>query len=150
MLAIHSGWIVFPPSFPARGTGWRKRREPETLFFAAWIALFFGGRESSYSSRVRPAICCQMAGAACASWPRVYRPNGWRPPSRRNSRWRSRWHGQLPARDGYRAFAATLRGPSSGHRVWVDNDWGLRYYLEADHGCPRAKVQQVRPTIFNP
>ena len=47
--------------------------------------------------------------------------------------------------DGYRTFAAALRGPSAGHRVWVDNDWGLRYYLENDHGLPARKGQQVRP-----
>ena len=47
--------------------------------------------------------------------------------------------------DGYRAFAAALRGPSAGHRVWVDNDWGLRYYLEADHALPASKGQSLRP-----
>jgi hypothetical protein len=29
--------------------------------------------------------------------------------------------------------------------VWVDNDWGLRYYLEADHALPARKGQHVRP-----
>jgi hypothetical protein len=47
--------------------------------------------------------------------------------------------------DGYRAFAASLRVPSARHRVWVDNDWGLRYYLEADHALPARKGQHVRP-----
>jgi hypothetical protein len=47
--------------------------------------------------------------------------------------------------DGYRTFAAGLRGTSAGHRVWVDNDWGLRYYLESDHALPARKGQHVRP-----
>jgi hypothetical protein len=47
--------------------------------------------------------------------------------------------------DGYREFAAALHQPTAGHRVWVDNDWGLRYYIEADHGLPARKGQQVRP-----
>jgi hypothetical protein len=40
---------------------------------------------------------------------------------------------------------AALRGPSSGHRVWVDNDWGLRYYLKATMVCPRAKACTCDP-----
>ena len=47
--------------------------------------------------------------------------------------------------DGYRTFAASLRAPSEGHRVWVDNEWGLRYYLESDHALPARKGQHVRP-----
>jgi hypothetical protein len=47
--------------------------------------------------------------------------------------------------DGYRTFAAALHAPSAGHRVWVDNDWGLRYYLESDHALPARKGQHVRP-----
>src|SRR5262249_54081406 len=47
--------------------------------------------------------------------------------------------------DGYRRFAAQIHAASAGHRVWVDNDWGLRYYLEADHALPARKGQHVRP-----
>jgi hypothetical protein len=46
--------------------------------------------------------------------------------------------------DAYREFAAEIRGVTSGHRVWVDNDWGLRYYLEADHALPAVKGQVLR------
>ncbi len=47
--------------------------------------------------------------------------------------------------DGYRAFAASLRGPAEGHRVWVDNDWGLRYYLESQGALAARKDEALRP-----
>ena len=47
--------------------------------------------------------------------------------------------------DGYRQFAESLRGPAAGHRVWVDGEWGLRYYLEADGALPLKKTQRLRP-----
>jgi hypothetical protein len=46
--------------------------------------------------------------------------------------------------DGYRQFAASIRPATAGHRVWVDNDWGLRYYIEADHGRPVLRGQRLR------
>ena len=46
--------------------------------------------------------------------------------------------------DGYRTFAASLRGPSEGHRVWVDNEWGLRYYLEAQGALAARKDERLR------
>src|SRR5262249_35186489 len=43
-LAIHSWFIVFPLLvLPAAIAAWRKRREPETLFLLAWIAIFLAG-----------------------------------------------------------------------------------------------------------
>ena len=44
MLFIHSWFIVFPALVPAAAiAAWRKRKEPETLFLLAWIAIFFAG-----------------------------------------------------------------------------------------------------------
>ena len=43
-LLVHSWFLVFPALVPgAILAAWRKRREPETLFLLAWIALFFAG-----------------------------------------------------------------------------------------------------------
>jgi hypothetical protein len=47
--------------------------------------------------------------------------------------------------DGYREFAATLAPDAASHRVWVDAEWGLRYYLEAEGALPLAKDQMVQP-----
>jgi hypothetical protein len=47
--------------------------------------------------------------------------------------------------DGYRKFAATLAKDASDHRVWVDAEWGLRYYLESEGALPLSKEQIVQP-----
>jgi hypothetical protein len=144
MLFIHSWWIVFPALVPgAILAAWRKRREPDTQFLMAWIGLFFAGAVVVFfagsaryllpmaapvcllASRLRvkwlaPAVAVQLAiGLALA----VVNYQHW---------------------DGYRAFAAELRQVSAGHRVWVDNDWGLRYYIESDHGVAARKGQALR------
>jgi len=47
--------------------------------------------------------------------------------------------------DGYRQFAHSLRLAAAGHRVWIDGEWGLRYYLESDGALPLKKTQRLRP-----
>jgi hypothetical protein len=145
MIFIQSWFIVFPTLVPPLAiAAWRKRRDPATLFLLLWIgifllcgmAIFFAGSAryllpiaapvAILASRLptkylAPAFAAQLAiglGLATANY--------------------QHW-------DGYRQFAARIRAASAGHRVWVDNDWGLRYYLEADHGLPARKGQRVRP-----
>jgi hypothetical protein len=145
MLLIHSWFIVFPALVPFAFAGaWRKRREPDTLFLLAWIAIFlacglpiFFAGSARYllpiaapvcilASRlpvkfVAPSFAAQLAlglGLAAANY--------------------QHW-------EGYRGFAARLKPPAPGHRFWVDNDWGLRYYLEARGALPARKGQLVRP-----
>ena len=145
MLFIHSWWIVFPALVPgAAAIAWRRRREPETLFLLAWIGIFFAGALAIFFSGSARYLLPMAAPVAILA-----------------SRLRARWLAPCFAMqlalglalatvnyqhwDGYRTFAAALRGPSAGHRVWVDNDWGLRYYLEADHALPARKGQHTRP-----
>jgi hypothetical protein len=47
--------------------------------------------------------------------------------------------------DGYRKFAVSLAPEARQHRVWVDAEWGLRYYLESEGALPLAKDQMVQP-----
>jgi len=52
--------------------------------------------------------------------------------------------------DGYRQFAKTLAvvsGPDAAaqHRVWVDAEWGLRYYLESEGALPLSRDQVIQP-----
>jgi hypothetical protein len=47
--------------------------------------------------------------------------------------------------DGYRKFAAALAPDAAQHRVWVDAEWGLRYYLESEGALPLAKEQVIQP-----
>ena len=47
--------------------------------------------------------------------------------------------------DGYRKFADTLAPDAAQHRVWVNAEWGLRYYLESEGALPLAQDQVVQP-----
>lgn len=144
MLSIHFWFILFPALVPLLAiAAWHRRREPETLFLVLWIAIFFlCGLPIFFAGSARyllpiaaplailasrlpakvlaPAFAIQLAiglGLAAANY--------------------QHW-------DGYRRFAESIRTATAGHRVFVDNDWGLRYYIEADHGRPALKNQQLR------
>ena len=47
--------------------------------------------------------------------------------------------------DGYRQFASSLAKDAGERRVWVNGEWGLRYYLEAEGAVAIAKGQIVQP-----
>jgi len=47
--------------------------------------------------------------------------------------------------DGYRQFAKTLAPDAAQHRVWVDAEWGLRYYLESEGALPLSRNQVLQP-----
>jgi len=40
----------------------------------------------------------------------------------------------------YRRYVEILRDQAHGRRIWVNADWGLRYYLEAAGGLPLTKA----------
>jgi hypothetical protein len=45
----------------------------------------------------------------------------------------------------YRRFAEIVAEQAHGRRVWINADWGLRYYLEAAGGVALTKPPQVQP-----
>jgi hypothetical protein len=47
--------------------------------------------------------------------------------------------------DGYRQFARTLAPDAAQHRVWVDAEWGLRYYMESEGALPLTRNQVPQP-----
>jgi len=47
--------------------------------------------------------------------------------------------------DGYRRFVAQLGDVFTQHRVWIDGEWGLRYYGETAGGLPLIQGQPVQP-----
>ena len=145
MLAIHSWFIVFPALVPAAAVlAWRERREPETLFLLAWIALFFAG-----------AVVVFFAGSARYLLPMAA------PVALLASRLPTRWLAagfavQLALSlglavvnyqhwDACRRFAESLRPLTKDHRVWVDDTLGLRHYMDVQGALPLRKTQRLRP-----
>jgi 4-amino-4-deoxy-L-arabinose transferase-like glycosyltransferase len=47
--------------------------------------------------------------------------------------------------DGYRQFARSMERESSQKRVWINGEWGLRYYFEADGGLAIERGQALEP-----
>jgi len=47
--------------------------------------------------------------------------------------------------DGYRLFARSLAKDVETKRVWINGEWGLRYYLESEGGLPLLQGQTVHP-----
>jgi dolichyl-phosphate-mannose-protein mannosyltransferase len=47
--------------------------------------------------------------------------------------------------EGYRKFAASLAPDVAAHRVWVNAEWGLRYYLESEGALPLRRDQVIQP-----
>jgi hypothetical protein len=50
--------------------------------------------------------------------------------------------------DGYRRFVEEARKTTAGRRVWVNGEWGLRYYAEAAGALPIVRGQVLRPGDF--
>jgi hypothetical protein len=47
--------------------------------------------------------------------------------------------------DGYRQFARALKNDAQTKRVWINGEWGLRYYLESEGGLPLRQGQAIHP-----
>jgi dolichyl-phosphate-mannose-protein mannosyltransferase len=47
--------------------------------------------------------------------------------------------------DGYRQFARSFARDAATKRVWINGEWGLRYYLESEGGLPLLQGQTVHP-----
>jgi hypothetical protein len=47
--------------------------------------------------------------------------------------------------DGYRQFARSLARDAAAKRMWINGEWGLRYYLESEGGLPLLQGQIVHP-----
>jgi len=143
-LSIHFWFLIFPALVPfALALAWRKRREARTQFLVAWIAIFFGSALVIFfagSARYLLPMAAPMAMLA-AGLPR---------------RWLAiafalqmtlslglavvnyqHWH-------AYRAYAASLAPVIENHRAWVDDEWGLRHYMEDLGALPLTNTLRLR------
>lgn len=143
-LSVHACFMVLPALLPGAFVLVWRRRDRETAFLAAWIALFFGGAAILFfAGSARYLLPMAAPVALLVSHLRV--------------RWLAIGFGAQMALslalatvnyqhwDGYRRFAREIRPATAGHRVYIDGEWGLRYYLEADGGMPLERGQVLRP-----
>jgi len=47
--------------------------------------------------------------------------------------------------DGYRQFARLLQADAQSKRLWVNGEWGLRYYFDSEGGLPLRQSQAMHP-----
>jgi hypothetical protein len=47
--------------------------------------------------------------------------------------------------NGYRQFARELKSETASKRVWINGEWGLKYYFESQGGLPLLEGQAVHP-----
>ncbi len=47
--------------------------------------------------------------------------------------------------DGYRQFARMLESEAQSKRLWINGEWGLRYYFESEGGLPLHQGQAIHP-----
>jgi len=144
-LGGHAWFLACPALVPAAAiAAWRARRDRDTRFLLAWIAIFFAC-----------ALAVFFAGAARYLLPMAA------PVALLASRLRRRWLalgfaaqlalglGLAAANwqhwDAYRQFARQLAPRTEGHRVWVDGEWGLRYYFESQGALPLLRTRILRP-----
>ena len=45
--------------------------------------------------------------------------------------------------NAYRQFARSLEGAAESKRVWINGEWGLRYYFESEGGLPLVEGQPL-------
>ncbi len=148
MLFVHSWFIIFPALVPpALILAWRKRRDPDTLFLLAWIAIFLACSFVVFfagSARYLLPMAAPVCLLASRLRPRWLAPGfaiqlsiGLGLAAMNYQHW-----------DGYRQFAHRIAPLTEGRRVWVDGEWGFRSYLEAQGGLALTKTTQLRPGEF--
>jgi hypothetical protein len=143
-LPVHACWLVFPVLLPPAFLLSWKRRDADTIFLASWIAIFLAAGLGIFfagSARYLLPIAAPVALLV----------------SRLNTRWLAAGFAaqmilslalatvNYQHAGAYRSFAASLKPQLAGKRVWINGEWGLKYYLEAEGGIPLLREQPVRP-----
>ncbi len=142
-LTIHAAFMIFPILLPFTFRAvWRRWEEADTGFLVLWAAIFLGGAwvvfyagSARYllpiavplailASRaplrwVQAAVVLQLAISVCLATVNYQQWNA------------------------YRSFANNLVAQAQQRRIWVDAEWGLRHYLEADGAQPMLRDQWI-------
>jgi hypothetical protein len=143
-LPVHALWLVFPALLPPAILASRKRRDRDTMLLAAWALMFLAA-----------GVAIFFAGSARYLLPMAA------PVALLVSRLEARWLAagfaaqmilavplavvNYQHAEGYRSFAASLAPQLRNKRAWINGEWGLRYYLEAEGALPIQREQPVQP-----
>jgi 4-amino-4-deoxy-L-arabinose transferase-like glycosyltransferase len=120
--------------------------EPERRFLAFWILVFFASALVLFFAGSARYLLPMAAPVAILVARQIPRPLWlgvaaglqlavWIPAAAMNYQ---HW-------DAYRDFVRQLRGEFAGRRVWVNAEWGLRFYAEAEGALPLLRSQPVSP-----
>ncbi len=141
-LTLHLGWIVSPLItlfILLRAKKWRLD------FITGWILIFFGGAALIFfagSARYLLPIAAPIAILAVRLCPRPVLYIGLVTQFALSIALAivnyQHW-------DAYRDFANSLKKEAAEHRVWINGEWGLRWYLEQEGGLPMPKDQIIQP-----
>jgi hypothetical protein len=122
----------------------------QTRFLSSWVLLFFAGALALFFAGAARYLLPVAAPVALLVVRRLEDRPGWLAAGcalqmtlSLSLAWVNYQHW-----DGYRRFAASLRKETETHRVWINGEWGLRYYFEADGGLALRRGQAVRPGEF--
>jgi len=141
---MHACFQIFPLLVPfALAAAWRKRRERDTLFLLSWIAIYFAGILAVFfagSARYLLPIAAPQALLA-SRLPRKWLAIGFAAQMMLGLALATANYEHW---DGYRKVAFNLRDMARTRRVWVDDEWGLRHYLQIDGALPLTKMQPLR------
>lgn len=124
-----------------------RRRDADEVFLALWAVGFFAAALGLFFAGSARYLLPMAAPVALLAARRLQASAGWL------------WAGlacQIAlglglARvnyehwDGYRQFARALAPECRTRRVWINGEWGLRFYLEAEGGLPLLRGQAVEP-----
>jgi len=144
-LVMHACFLIFPPLLPAAlRAAWPRRREPDTLFLLSWIVIFFTGILAVFfagSARYLLPIAAPLALLA-SRLPRKWLAIGF---AAQMTLGLALATANFEHWAGYRKAAHNLRDLAASRRVWVDDEWGLRYYLQREGALPLTKTQPLHP-----
>jgi len=135
-LTVHSLFLILPI--------WTRLTAPWPTFLLAWVAIFFTGALAFFfagSARYLLPLVPPLAILASQARPTYLKVGftaqltlGLLLATVNYQHW-----------NAYRIFARSLATEAQTRRVWVNAEWGLRHYLEAEGALPVRLSQQIPP-----
>ncbi len=125
-----------------------KSREVDRRFLGAWVLIFFAGALVLFFAGSARYLLPMAAPVALLAARSLERRPAWLLATGLGLQFAlslglsvvnyQHW-------DGYRRFARELQSQTESKRVWINGEWGLRYYFESDGGLPIVRGQAVQP-----